>query len=257
MSEKRLKTSGEQGFSLLEVVITLAILVTIIFSISNLLRSTIDVKLSLSQKNRITQRMNRAMQQVTDDLAHVYVLDAKDYSRNGDTKRTLFRLKRNEANGDLLEMTYMNHHALKANSKESDYSFVVYELRESKKYPHRKNLYRGELPRIPEKGFRFKEKPDMKLFVPNVQKLSFEPWTGDGWSKSGWDSHGKETENKIPQMVRVSMTFWEEDPIEGMEPSHDDDELVISLSTIVGLPYSLDMKEIKSRKSSLDLSKLN
>jgi len=247
---------GQEGFSLLEVVITLAILVTIIFSISNLLRNTIDVKLSLSQKNRVTQRMNRAMQQVASDLSHAFVLTAKDIDRTQGRKRTLFRIKKSGSRGDTLEMTYMGHKALKANSKESDYSYVVYELRESEKFPHRKNLYRGELKRLPSSDFRFKEQPDMQVFVPNVKNMTFDAWRGDQWSKDGWDSQSRDTENALPHMVRVTLQFWEEDPIEGMEPHEYEEESLISMSTVVSLPYAIDFKEIKSRNSSVNFSKL-
>ena len=249
---------NDRGFSLLEVVITLAILVTIIFSVSTLLRSTVDVRLGLSSKNRVTQRMNRAMLQISSDLAHAYLLDAKNFDRGGvGRKRTLFHIKRQGGgSGDLLEMTYMGHRARRANSPESDYSFVVYEIAKSEEFSHRSNLTRGELPRIPSVEYDFKEKPPMEVFIPHVKNLRLEAWIGDSWSKNGWDSRARETENKIPQMVRVIMEFWEDDPVSGEDQLADENGRTVIISTVVSLPYAMDIKELKGRTSSLDLSKL-
>lgn len=252
------KVREDYGFSLLEIIITLAILASIMLVISSLLRNTVDVRIALSSKNRVTQRMSRAMQQLSSDLSHTYILDAKDFDRGAvGRKRTLFRITKRADGGDQLAMTYMGHQARKANSKESDYSFVMYELQSSEQFPQRKNLMRGELLRIPSGEYKFKEQPPMTLFVPHVKNLKIDAWTGDGWSRDGWDSHQQDTENKIPQMVRITLELWEDDPIEGVEADSEEAEgPTVTISTITALPYAMNIKELKSRNTSLDLSRL-
>ena len=241
----------QQAFSLLEVVITLAILVTVIFAISNLMRNTFDVKVALSQKNKVTNRVNRAMQKISYDLGHAFLLHPRwQVHRTDGVSRTHFSIKKN-SKGDRLAMTYMGHEAIKANSPESDLSYLVYELRPSPKFPHRKDLYRGELLRIPEKDFRFKDDPPMRAFVKNIESLEILPWNGDDWSKSGWDSGRGDTGKILPHMVMVKITAWIDDPIEGIEPDESEESLV-HYSTIVYLPYALDFKELKSRNSSFN-----
>ena len=248
---KQTVKNNEYAFSLLEVVITLAILVTVIFAISNLMRNTFDVKIALSQKNKVTNRLNRAMQKISYDLGHAFLLDQRNQANRTEGKnRTRFIIKKN-SKGDRLAMTYMGHDPVKANSPESDLSYVVYELKASTKFPHRKNLLRGELLRIPDSDFRFKDDPPMRAFVDNIESLEFLPWSGEDWAKNDWDSTRGETDKKLPHMVLVKITAWVDEPIEGVEPDESEEDLV-HFSTIVYLPYALDFKELKSRNSSFN-----
>ena len=95
----RLIKKNDQGFSLLEVVITLAILVTIIFSVSALMRNTFDIKTSLSQKNRTTQRLNIVMQRLNDDINHAFVISSREERAQGN-RRTIFISKKLSKGGD-------------------------------------------------------------------------------------------------------------------------------------------------------------
>lgn len=248
-NQKYLKSSS--GFSLLEVVITLALMVVIIFAISNLMRSSFEIKDSLSNKNRITQRINVAMAKISGDLTHAFLLDSRE-KRSDNRKRTIFKIEKS-SRGDVLSMTYMAHEPMKKNSKESELSYVIYEIKESEKFPHRSDLYRGELPRIPKKDYRFKEKLDMQLFVPNIKSISFEPWRGDDWQKDGWDSTSRDTTNLLPHMVRIFIEAWTDDPVEGLEPDEISENSLTQLATVVYLPYSLDFKELRSRNSTFRL----
>ena len=240
---------GSSGFSLLEVMITLSILVTLIITVSELLRRTVDMKIALSEKDGVTQKLNRIMEKITYDISHAYLLSSKDHTLTGGKKNTIFKIEKADK-GDTLSMTYTGHKPIKSNSPESSLSYVVYELAESKKHPGRKNLYRGEFPRIPED---FKENPKMELFAENVSKLILEAWNGDDWTKDGWDSTKSDMENLLPHMVRIRVAVWSEEASEGESSEDIDDAPLDQYATIVYLPNALDFNEIKERTSSFRL----
>ena len=146
-------------------------------------------------------------------------------------------------------MTYFAHKALKKNAKESDISYVVYELRKSEKYPGRSNLYRGSFPRVPED---FKEKPTMFLFADNIESISYEAWNGDDWARDGWDSTNSTTKDILPKMVRIRIRAWSESPITASEDS-DDNAPLDQLATLVYLSHAIDFNELKQRNSSFRL----
>ena len=61
------------GFSLLEVMITLGILVTMIFIVSQLLRSSFDMKMNIKEKDAVTAKLNNVMSRITYDLSHAFL----------------------------------------------------------------------------------------------------------------------------------------------------------------------------------------
>ena len=110
-------------------------------------------------------------------------------------------------------------------------------------------MYRGGFLRVPED---FQENPTMSLFASNVKSIKVTPWNGDDWVKDGWDSTKSDTNNRIPQIVKVDVVLWSNDPTDE-DASFDENEPTDRYSTIVYLPYALDFGEIKDRLSSFRL----
>ncbi len=237
------------GFTLIEVMITIAILAGMVLFISQMLRGSFDMRASLSQKNRVTGRMNRAMLQLNQDLTHVFVLDDRMPGRSDQVhKRTLFRLEKSTSI-DTLSFTYMGHRPRNQNAFESNLSYVVYEVQASKKMPGRSHLFRGEYPRVPK---NFKEKPTMQLFAEYVKSMSIELWDGEKWRKDTWDSSRGETNNRVPHMVRITLVAWNQEPIEGVAID-ESQETLTQYSTVVYIPGALSFTELKQRMSSFEL----
>lgn len=252
MSLKNVKLSKSRGFTLLEVVMSIALLLTIVTSVTTSLRNSIDIRLSLRAKNKITQKLDVVMHRLNHDISHAFLLDARDHRSDG-RKRTLFRIRR-VGDSDQLEMTYMGHQPTSPSAAESDISYVVYKLDEWERFSGRKSLFRGELKRIPSIEYRFNDEPPMHLFASNVKSLRIEPWNGDRWVSSGWDSTKSDTENKLPHMVRVVLTAWDDDP-EFSGIADDPDQMgLVEYSTVVYLGNALDFNEIRSKVASFRLS---
>lgn len=242
-----LRKSNQAAFTLLELLITLSLLVTIMISVSYIIRMGFDTREAISQKAKITHRFDLALGMLSRDLGGAFIISSKDTNRNATQKRTLFKLTKGDS--DTLAFTYIGHSALRENAKESDISYVVYEVKESKKEPGRKHLYRGETPRVPKD---FNDEVPMSLIAEDIASIRFEPWQGDGFSKDKWDSSNAETGNLIPHLVRVSVQAWDQAPEDRLGK---DVKPSIQYSTVVYLPMALDFNQLKAKSGEFSLTK--
>ena len=209
------------------------------------MKNGFDVRSYLGQEDKVTQNMNLAMERIASDLSTAFIIPTKQTARAGLDGRTLFKITKN-SDSDTLEMTYMGHRAIKGDAKESDISFVRYEIKEDRDRPGVKNLYRGEFPRTPSS---FSEPPPMELFIEDIATLRFHIWVGDDWSSNKWDSTSGDTRDKLPQMIRITIKGFESDALDrvsGMTPD-------VQFTTAVYLPYALDFKELKERTGSFKI----
>ena len=249
-NQQRPKSDQNQaGFSLLEVIIAIMILAIMVMFIAQLTRASFELRKSLNEKTTVTQRMNILLQKVSEDFAHAYIVSSKDSVRSNGKARTLFKIEK-VGDSDRVSMTYMHHQALLANSKESDQSYVVYEIKESKKFPGRKNLCRGEVPRVP---LDFKDPVDTAVLIPNVAQFNIEYWNGERWLKDKWDSSSSDTADRMPQMVKIYAKLWVQDPIDENSVSEEKDKGTEEIVTVVYLPYALDFNELKDRVATFSI----
>jgi type II secretory pathway component PulJ len=247
---ERVKTSG---FSLLEVVISLGILMALTIAATSMLRSGFDVKDGLSQKSRVIHRLAVAMTKFAQDLQHAYIISSKDLDRNstGRSTKGLFRLDKGQS--DKLYITTRTRQSKLANSYEADTTFVVYETRESRTAPGRKDLYRGETKVVP---LDFKDEPEMQLLAKHIKSVKVEPWRGDNWYTQKWDNARSETRDKIPKLVRVTIEAWAFDREEGDGEDGSIDDLTEKLASIVFIPSAIPFDEIKPMLGSVNWEKM-
>lgn len=242
-----IRKNNQSAFTLIEVMITLSILVGIIMTVSQVMRNGFDIKAALSQKAKITHRFDVAMGALSRDLGGAFIISSKDTTRDGNQKRTLFRITKGDS--DTLAFTYIGHSPLRENAKESDISYVKYEVRESKTEPGRKHLYRGEAPRVPKD---FKDEVPMSLIAEDIASIHFEAWNGESFVKDKWDTSNSDTRDVLPHMVRISVLAWEQPPEDRLGK---DVKPSVQYSTIEYLPMALDFNELKAKSSEFSLLK--
>ena len=121
------------GFTLLEVMVTISILLGLVIAVATMLRSSIDVKVALARDSRITNRLGAAISRVAWDIEHAFVVGLNDTARGGSERRykTIFKIEKS-SDGDKLSMTISGNVHGEPGSPVGDTSFVVYELRPSK-----------------------------------------------------------------------------------------------------------------------------
>lgn len=237
------------AFTLLEVVITIGIMLSLTLAVASMLRSGFDMKAAISDKSKVLHRMAVIMDRLTLDIQHTFYVSAKDTAKNGIERsmKTLFKIDK-QGTSDRLSLTTKTHKVMYAGHYESDLTFVVYELRDSKTSPGRKDLYRGEMPYIPND---LTEEPPMRLLAKDIKSLVFEFWAGDRWSKDYWDTGRGDTRNRLPHLVRFTLESYSQD-----RPSDDlsdtkVDQAVEMMQTVVYLQDAWEYKELKEQDKSI------
>lgn len=251
LNSKCLKSSGQKGFTLLEVIITISILSVMMIAVSSLLKGSFEVREGLSNNGKINHRINVAMRAVSDDLEHALYFSLNDPIRSTPdrTWKTYFEIGKN-FKGENLRFTMNNYRPQKYNAKESDMAFVVYEVKESKDTPGRNHLYRGYNSKVPSS---FKEDPPMKIVAKNIKNMKVEYWNGDSWVQDKWSTSSGTTRDKLPHMIRLTLDAWTEDVMEGDSSESDRNEDTIQISTIVYLKNASRFDELKTKSSSMRL----
>jgi type II secretory pathway pseudopilin PulG len=238
---------SESAFSLLEVIVSIGILAVMVIAISTMLSGGIELRFALSEKSKVTQRVNNAMRQISEDVGLAFVLTGRDTIRNAPERfsRTLFVIEKG-MRSDKISLTTMNHRASRANARESSLSYVVYEVKESKEQQGRSHLYRGVSEIIPSD---LRQEPELKLLAENIKSIRLDSWVGDGWSKDGWATNRRETRDRLPHMVKIVVEAFEDDIEEGVNELPSD--ATLSFETQVFLPYATQFEELKPKSSNL------
>ena len=244
--------SKKHGFSLLEVMITMAILLALVVGVSSMLRSSIDLKMALSRDARITQRLSTSMTKVAWDIEHAFVIDRNDASRGGFGRRfkTIFKIDK-IGDGDKLSMTITGNVSGSPGSPKGDTAYVVYEVRDAANTPGRRHLYRGISSATRED---LKENPPMSIFVHNIKTFKISPWKGDDWSSDQWDSsRGEWRDRPLPKMVRIEIETWNDDDEIPRQQNADQtpDDNVVGVKTVVMIQQARGMQELRQPATSV------
>lgn len=247
MSESTKKNTGKNnsGFTLLEVVITIGILVVLAVAVTELLKSNIDIRFALGNESMVTHRIGQSMKRISKDVEHAFIIGRRDTLRRTRNRfgDTIFLM---EARGQSSELkfTTMSHKSRIANSRESDLTYVVYRLKEDENKPSVSHLYRGESKFIPE---RFRDDPPMKLLARNIKSFVVEAWRGDKWVKDRWNTERSEWRDKLPRLVKVTLETYVEDVTdEDYIPDRDiSEEPTLTTGSVFMLPYALAFDELR------------
>lgn len=248
---KPLRMKQQSGFTLLEVMVTMGILMTLVVGVATMLRSSIDVKQALARESRITHRLSIAANKISNDIEHAFITGLNEDQRGGAGRqfKTLFRIDKT-GESDKLYMSITGYRPLKASAYRSDTAYIVYEVKDAKDAPGRKHLYRGVSLLTRDD---LKDDPEMHIFVRNIKSIKVIPWTGDGWSNDRWDSSRGEWRDRMPHMVRLEIETWNEDDHEVTAESPADDRSAgntVSIKTIVVIQQARQLKESKTPPSS-------
>ncbi len=248
----------QSGFSLLEVILSLGILVTLSLALTAMLRANLDIRDSLSQNSRVSHKLARVIERVALDLELAYLISDKDIERFGNPGArkisSIFQIIPG-SKGDEVRLTTYSHSPLKKDSKESDTSFVVYRL-EDDKDTGRTNLVRLATPRVPES---FSDEGDARILAKGISEFRVQAWRGDQWSKDRWDSTRREWKNILPKMIRLEISAWE-DPADPESRSNSvlgqGQEPFVKIQTVLYLMNSIGMKELRAGPTSVKWEKL-
>lgn len=243
------RMATQRGFTLLEVVLSISILLTVSVAATQMIKTSINMREGISAKAKINHRMTVAMQKVVNDLTHAYIISTvrAEFKPEARATKTTFKTKRGNGDNTELALTTTTHRALLANSYESDQTYVVYRLQEDQNNRDVVNLMRGETKVLPQS---FNEDPPMTMLARNIKSFKVWPWTGEAWEKERWDTDRSEHRNMLPQMVMVEIEAYDDDPEEG-DRVDGKERPTVKMSSVVYLPRAYGMKEPKERPKTI------
>lgn len=238
---------AEAGLTFLEIIFSILILLVLTTTSAMMIRNGIDMRIALSEQGRVTHRIETAMNRVSQDLQHAFLLDRRRgenyYSIR--TTKTLFETSMRGGNSTL-RLTTLTHQPLREHSNESDQTFVTYEL-EKDNVTGLTNLVRGQSPVIPQ---TFNEEIPKQILAKYIKSFKIMAWTGDGW-REDWNSDRSDFRDLLPHMVEIEMEAWDINPV-NEEPIEDAESLpTVTVRTVVYMPGSWGMKETKSGTASI------
>lgn len=241
-----LKTSSsQQALTLLEVIITIALLSSLVFSISTLMRSSVDMRLGLSEQTQVVSRLNVATELIKKDLEQAYMLSVntdKTTLTDGTTP-TFFKV--DAFNGvSRLEFTTMNG-TQNQPILSGELIEVQYQIDKSRKFEDRMALYRGE------KTVGMNNDIIPIPVVEGIFGFDLMMWNGESWIED-WDTSKDSFQQSIPHLVRLTVKAYLRDPSE-----IEEDNLIESTDpheqrrTIVYLSWAQRFPELKDKPSTL------
>ncbi len=244
---KRLR-HDESGMTLIEILFSIMILLVLTMTSASMIRNGIDLRVALSDQARVTHRLAIAMQRLTDDIQHAFMIsrNRQEFNYVERATKTIFAT-RFFGGSSTLRLTTMNHRSLRVGLKESDQTFVVYKVEADRDtgVPH---LYRGEAKVLPED---FDEEPQMQILARYIKSMKIRPWNGDGF-KEEWNSERSDWRDLLPHMVEIELEAYDINPKDENERIDNLEEVpTVTIRTIVYLQRSWGRKEVKQLSSNI------
>lgn len=215
-----MKNSYRSGFTLLEILLVIALMGFIGFAVITSVRNITQTNERVQVKSAIQQEFRSAFGILERDIRSAFYSTAEDYGwfnrastidpNNPDaipetpavkpTPITLFQGKEN-----MLFFSTRTHQRLSANSPENEEHFVFYELKEGE-------LHRSESKR----AIRVEDRQNPEEFrsfvlIDKVVSLKFSFWNPkqQRWVPD-WDSEKSEFLNHVPEAVKIEIKFTPE-----------------------------------------------
>ena len=230
----------QKGFTLLEVLVAVAIMGLIMVLVWSNTSQSLNSKERIEKRDMIYQHGRIALQKFTDDLSMAFLTKktAASTVAASTTAELLttsvvtiprpitFCIGRDEGDRDTVRFTSFAHMRLFSGAKESDQCKISYEVLPSPDEPNVFNLIRREVPWL-DANTEVEARP--LVVAENIRDFELEYYDTrkDEWGKD-WDTEVIDFRERLPLAVRVTLSF----------PDPDDEEESIVLKTIVLLPLS-------------------
>ncbi|MFH1875118.1 MAG: type II secretion system protein GspJ [Pseudomonadota bacterium] len=219
---------AQKGFTLLEVMVSIAIVAMIMLLVWSSTNQTLDSKERVEYRDAIYQNGRIAFQKMTDDLAMAFLIKQPPVRTGINPRPTTFFIGEDEGNRDKLRFTSFSHMRFFKGAKESDQCKIAYEVMPDPEDYNVFNLVRREQAYL-DAETTLETKP--YIVAENIEdfELEYYDYRKDEWVKS-WDSENIDYAGKIPRAVRMLLSF----------PDPDEEGKTIDLSSAVFLPMSYE-----------------
>lgn len=241
------ESRSQSGTTFIELMFSISILLVLTTTAAVMIRNGIDMRLAVSEQGKVTHRLQITMSKLTNDLEHIFLLDrrAVEVRYPARSTKAIFEIDP-QGGGSTLRFTSLSHRSIEENSKQSDQTFITYQL-EDDDQTGLKKLVRGESLWIPE---RFQDELPTQTLATYVKNLRVEAWNGDRWVEE-WNSERGEFKDLMPHMLSIELEVYDVSPnIEEIIDNPNELPLV-NVRTILYLNRSWGMKEVKQASKTI------
>jgi type II secretion system protein J len=192
---------GEGGFTLIELVLAIAILGFMMLVAWTVISGTAEARRNLAERQDRDHELRVAMAVMVRDLSSAYLSSNED--QNLTERRTLF-IGKTDSDVDDLRFSSMSHRVLWADANESEQTIVSYSAEADPDGGSKTNLVRREQ-RRPSNEPRTEERAELDVLLRDVRRVQFEywDWKDKEW-KEDWDStQGDGERGRLPTRVRI------------------------------------------------------
>ena len=193
----------QHGLTLIEIMISLAILGTMMGIAWATIRSSSEARSNFTQLEERNHEVRVALARMVHDLESSYL--SKNEDQTFDNRRTMFLGKSEE-----IRFSNYGHLTLWADANESDQTVVVYYLDDQRgpKNAGKKALYRKELRRQSNEPWEG-EPGELDVLLTDVKELEFQywEWKDKKW-KETWDTTKQDGEkDRLPTRVKITIEY--------------------------------------------------
>ena len=189
------------GFTLLEILIAIAILALVVSSLYGAYSGTMETTEMVESARDVDQTARLALMQMVDDFSSLYYKKAE-----GENENSPFRFQGGkEAEGEggtVVEFTSTSHLGFDGSFPNLRINRVSYVLEKQEDNQRYYRLVRMELPFADLPGER--EETAVEL-ADTVESLTLTYLNEDGETLSQWDSKAEETEGLLPRLVHIRL----------------------------------------------------
>lgn len=241
---QRISKSEQSGFTLLEVLVAVAIMGLIMVLVWSNTSQTLNSKERIEKRDMVYQNARIALQKITDDLSMAFLTRKAGAPAATTTGAPIaptvvtvprpitFFVGRDEGTRDTVKFTSFSHMRLFSGAKESDQCKISYEVMPSPDEQNVLNLVRKEVPWLNDNA-----EVEARPFVvaENIKEFELEYYDErkDEWDKT-WDTEIIDFRDRLPLAVRITLVF--------VDPDDPDESIVFS--TIVSLPLSAGVIDV-------------
>ena len=210
---------NESGFTLIEIMVAVAILAVISFLLWQSSAVIMNAKLRYEEEDARIQEAIMALTRISDDLSMSYLYQSKDHlgtTAQGDNLTEIAFVAKDGGSQDAINFASMSNFRYIKGSRDTERAEISYFLKQT------------ESTEEDDTGFdlvkRMQSPPDNEpeeggveyVVLENVREfdLQFYDKDKDQW-KSSWDSKAVETNNKMPRAVEIRLVI--PDPVEPEE----------------------------------------
>ncbi len=223
---------GRRGFTLLEVMISVAILGVIMILIWSSTSQSLRAKDRVEARDLAFHQGRVALRKIGDDLTMAFLAKGTTSAAPGATGpvRTFF-IGEDKGERDELRFTAISHLRLFAASKESDQAKIAYLTRPNAEDGALVDIVRREQPwfddatEVETRDFVLAEK--VRTFEIEYFDEKRDDWTGS------WDAAKAEFRDRLPLAVRVRIAF--------VDPDDEDESIPLSTAVLIPLQEPVEL----------------